>query len=277
MKVYAPAKVNLYLRVLAKRSDGYHDIETIMQTISLYDTLVFSKSKDSQIKLICNNPLLPVDEGNLIYKAVQILKKYTNYKKGIDIYLKKRIPIAAGLGGGSSDAAATLMTLNELWKVNLKKEELKKLGAKLGADVPFFIEKGTVLATGIGDKLTPLEPIPKTWMVLLYPKIEISTKWVYNKVKFKLTKNDFDINIISKNYKYRLASILFNSLEEIILKHYPLIDDIKKEFMDVGALGALMSGSGSCVFGIASNKEKAKIIYNYFKSSDYPVWLARTI
>lgn len=277
MKVYAPAKVNLYLNVLSKRSDGYHDIQTIMQTISLYDTLIFSESKDSQIMLNCNEPMLPVDEDNLIYMAAQTLRDYTHCRKGVSIYLKKRIPIAAGLGGGSSDAAATLMALNKYWEVNLKKEELKELGAKLGADVPFFIEGGTVLATDIGTKITPLDPISKTWMVLVCPKIKISTKWVYDEVKIKLTKNAFNIKIVTQSYKYQLTSVLFNFLEEITLKHYPLIDDIKKEFVEQGALKALMSGSGPSVFGIASNKEEAKIIYNYFKSKEHPVWLVRTI
>lgn len=277
MKVYTPAKVNLYLNVLSKRSDGYHDIQTIMQTISLYDTLIFSESKDSQIVLDCDEPLLPVNEDNLIYKAAQTLKDYTQGRKGVNIFLKKRIPVAAGLGGGSSDAAATLMALNKYWEINLKKEELKELGAKLGADVPFFIERGTVLATGTGTKLTPLDPISKTWMVLVCPKIKISTKWVYDKVKIKLTKNAFDIKIIIQNYKQQLISILFNSLEEITLKYYPLIDDIKKEFKKTGAKGVLMSGSGPSVFGIASDKEEAKIIYNYFKSKEHPVWLVRTI
>lgn len=277
MKVYAPAKVNLYLKVLAKRSDGYHDIETIMQTISLYDTLLFSESKDSQIKLNCNNSLLPVDESNLIHKAIQILRDYTHCERGIDIYLKKRIPIAAGLGGGSSDAAATLLALNKLWQLGLRREELMNLGVKLGADVPFLLEKGTVLARGIGDKLTSLKPIPKTWMILVCPPIKVSTKWVYDKVKFKLTKNDFAIKIVPQNWGDNLAFSLFNSLEEITLRYYPIIDDIKKEFIRLGALGTLMSGSGPSVFGIAANKKEAKLIYNYFKSGNYPVWLVRTI
>jgi len=274
MKAYAPAKVNLYLRVLAKRKDGYHDIETIMQTISLYDTLIFSKRDDAKIILSGDNSLIPNNSDNLVFKAAKILKKYTNYKKGVNIFLKKRIPIAAGLGGGSSDAASTLMALNKFWEINLSQDKLIALSQKLGADVPFFLVRGTVLATGTGTTLTPLKPIPKTWLVLIYPKIKISTKWVYNKVKIKLTKNNLDIRIRQLNYEYKFIPLLFNSLEEVVLKYYPLVGEIKKELKEKGSLGVLMSGSGSSVFGITATKEEAKLIYRYFKSINYPVWIA---
>jgi 4-diphosphocytidyl-2-C-methyl-D-erythritol kinase len=275
MKLLAPAKVNLYLEVLSKREDNYHNIQTIFQSISLYDTLIFSKRDDEEINIDCNLDI-PFKE-NLIYRACQILREYSGYSRGIDIVLRKRIPLSSGLGGGSSDAATTLLGLNRIWNLKLRREELFRLGEKLGADVPYFILKGTVFAEGIGSKLTLLNPLSKTWLVLICPKLEISTKWVYENTKIKLTKKRLNIKIYLKSYKQNFISLLKNSLEEVVIRRHPFLEEIKRKLLEQGAVGSLMSGSGPTIFGIVPDKEIGLKICRYFKEREERVYLAHTI
>jgi len=253
----APAKINLLLRVLRKRPDGYHDLASVMQQISIYDELEY-KLQQEGITLHCPGTDLPTNEQNLIYRATQTIFNHTGYRNGVEIVLNKYIPSAAGLGGGSSDAATTLMTLNDLCSLGLSKTELIKLGAKLGADVPFFIFGRSAFATGIGDKLQTLSDLPQINLVLINPTFPLSTKTVYENLNLALTKKK---NNYSIPRFYALGDVireLHNDLEAVSLKMHPELNDLKQMLMKEGALGALMSGSGPTLFGIFADEKSAK-------------------
>jgi 4-diphosphocytidyl-2-C-methyl-D-erythritol kinase len=257
MRSKAPAKINLLLRVLRKRPDGYHDLASIMQQISIYDELEYTLQQEG-ITLHCPGTDLPTNEQNLIYRAAQTIFNHTGYRNGVEIVLNKSIPSAAGLGGGSSDAATTLMTLNDLCSLGLSKTELIKLGAKLGADVPFFIFGRSAFATGIGDKLQTLPDLPQINMVLINPTFPLSTKTVYENLNLALTKKK---NNYSIPRFYALGDVireLHNDLEAVSLKMHPELNDLKQMLMKEGALGALMSGSGPTLFGIFADEKSAK-------------------
>lgn len=263
IKAQAPAKINLYLRVLNKRDDGYHNIESVFQAISLYDELEF-KLVDKGIQVTSSKPEIS-QENNLVYRTASLLQQKFSPATGVKIHLEKHIPIAAGLGGGSSDAAITLCTLNELWKLNLSNEELHQLASELGADVPFFIHGGTALAEGIGEKLTPW-PTSSFWLILVKPDFPISTAWAYkmlkssNKLGLTKTKNCIIILQLAllKNDLSTLSGILYNDFELLLVQEYPIIEQIKQKLVDSGAMGALMSGSGPTVFGIFAQHDTAK-------------------
>jgi 4-diphosphocytidyl-2-C-methyl-D-erythritol kinase len=254
----SPAKVNLHLSVIGKRKDGYHDIATLMQQISLYDEMVFSPLT-SGIKIECPGSPLPEDEGNIVYRAAMAYFSYVSYKGGISVTIRKRIPLAAGLGGGSSNAATTLMALNEITGEPCSMDELIKIGKKLGADVPFFIFGKTAWAFGIGDRLQAAENIPPLWFVLINPGFPVSTKMVYEKLNLRLTKETLNYSIprfrigLSNN----LTEGLKNDLEAVTLKIHPLLNDLKELLLSHGALGTLMSGSGPTVFGIFEREKLA--------------------
>ena len=253
----APAKINLFLRVLRKRADGYHDIVSLMQKITLYDELIFSP-RPKGIVLNCPGSDLPTSEDNLVFRAAQSIFAYANYSSGVEIKLTKKIPLAAGLGGGSSDAATTLIALNKMCSLNLKKNELIKLGAKIGADVPFFIFGNNALASGTGDKLKALQDLPKINLILIKPRFELSTKMVYESLNLRLTmgKNNYSIPRLLD-----LSDIiqgLHNDLESVSLETHSELADLKKMLLRHGALGALMSGSGPTVFGIFRNGKEAE-------------------
>jgi 4-diphosphocytidyl-2-C-methyl-D-erythritol kinase len=252
----APAKINLFLRILRKRSDGYHDLASVMQQISIYDELEYTLRPEG-ITLHCPGTDLPTNEHNLIYRAAQAIFKHTGYQSGIDIILRKSIPSAAGLGGGSSDAATTLMVLNDQCSLGLKKTELMKLGTKLGADVPFFIFGNSAFATGIGDQLQNIPDLPKINMVLINPAFPLSTKTVYENLNLTLTKKK---NNYSIPRFYALGDVireLHNDLEAVSLQMHPELNDFKQMLMKEGALGALMSGSGPTLFGIFTDEKSA--------------------
>ncbi len=257
LKALAPAKVNLFLRVLRRRSDGYHDIFSLMQQISLYDELIFVQ-RPRGIVLTCPGSNLPVNQDNLIIRAARSLFSYAGYTKGVSITLFKKIPLAAGLGGGSSDAATTLLTLNELCLLGLKKSELMKLGAKLGADVPFFIFGNTALASGIGDKLKAVKNLPLINMVLIKPSFSLSTKMVYEKLNLRLTKKAINYSIPRFFEIGDIIREMQNDLEAVSLQLHPELADIKEMLMQQGALGAMMSGSGPTIFGIFTDEISAK-------------------
>ena len=275
----APAKINLFLRVLRKRADGYHDIVSLMQKITLYDELIFSP-RPKGIVLNCPGNDLPISEDNLVFRAAQSIFAYANYPFGVEIKLTKKIPLAAGLGGGSSDAATTLIALNKMCSLNLKKNELIKLGAKIGADVPFFIFGNNALTSGIGDKLKALQNLPKINLVLIKPQFEISTKMVYENLNLRLTrgKNNYSIPRF-----FALGDVireLHNDLEEVSLKLHPELNNLKQILLCHGALGALMSGSGPTVFGIFPDEKSAKKARNAVKKevfSSCAVFFARSL
>jgi 4-diphosphocytidyl-2-C-methyl-D-erythritol kinase len=265
--LYAPAKLNLYLDVLDRRNDGYHDIVTILQTININDIIQLEEANEITIK--SSGFDVPEDNSNLACKAAYILQRYIGEKKGVKIYLQKYIPVGAGLGGGSSDAAYILMGLNKLWQANLDDDTLSQLGKELGADVPFFITGGTCLAKGIGTEIVKLAELRDVWFVVVYPSIRISTSWVYKNLKFKLTNRSKSVKIILTGIKNndvtKIAEGLYNRLEEVTLEYYPEIRLIKDRLQNAGCIGTLMTGSGSCVFGIAKDKDEAYNIYEKLK------------
>ena len=257
------AKVNLRLEILKKREDGYHELRTILQKINLHDLLHFSLKKERGISIKTNHPNLPVGKRNLVYQAVQSILKKSDYKGGVLIEIEKRIPLGAGLGGGSSNAAATLKAMNQLLKINLPKKELMAMGLEIGADVPFFFLEGAAIASGIGERLKKIE-LPGLWFVLIYPNFEVSTRWAYQ--NFILTKRRFHFNLhgLLRTPK-EISNLLWNDLEEVVSRECPQIGVMKKMLYSAGALGALMTGSGPTVFGVFSEEGGASEAYKKVK------------
>ncbi len=273
----SPAKVNLYLRVLGRRKDGYHNIATLMQKISLYDEVDFSLRKNG-IMVRCPGTTLPENEDNIVYKAAKSLFSHASCKAGIEITIRKRIPIAGGLGGGSSNAATTLVTLNDLMEFNYSTEELMEIGARLGADVPFFVFDKTAWAFGIGDRLQIIENIPQLWLVLINPRFEISTKAIYEDFNLRLTTEEKKFNIPLLCTAGGVAGTLRNDLEKATLEKYPVLKELKKLLMAYGALGSLMSGSGPTVFGIFADEKDALEAEERLKTEGkWSVFMARSI
>ena len=258
IEIDAYAKVNLSLDVLYRREDGYHEINTIMQQINLKDTLVISDLKEG-IVIECSHPEVPLDSSNLVYKAWMGLKEKFSIHKGAHIVINKNIPVAAGLAGGSTDAAATLKGLNELWGLNLTEEELMDIGVTIGADVPFCIMGGTALAQGIGEKLTRLSSFSRKLVLVANPGIPVSSAHVYKNLRLERLSERPDtdrlIRSIEEDDLSFLAQNMVNVLEQVTLEEYSIIKDIKEQMKRLGALGSLMSGSGSTVFGIFDNME----------------------
>lgn len=259
----APAKVNLFLEVLGKRRDGYHNIETILQEVNLNDIITLREVRTPDIVIQSDSPSVPTDYTNLAFKAASILKRYIGEeKRGVVIAIEKNIPIAAGLGGGSSDAAATLKGLNKLWKLGLDKSTLLNLAEKIGMDVPFFIEGGLCLARERGEKLIPLRPISEIWFLLTAPPVSVSTAWVYRTLSIspltrKIKKNRIILDAIGAGDVSQIGKHLFNRLEEVTIKRYREIGILKQKISSAGAQGVLMSGSGPAVFGIFSSRQWA--------------------
>ncbi len=257
--VRAPAKVNLNLHILGKRSDGYHDLDTVMQKLDLADILTLCLLERPGIKLNCQGSDLPEDDSNLVWRAAAAYLEKTELGKafGVSIILEKKIPIAAGLGGGSSDAAAVLTGLNQLFKKKLEEDELLSIGVALGADVPFFIvPHAAVHATGIGDRMNRRDPLDKCSLLLVNPGFSVSTAWAYK--NFTLTRADKDSNLSDSRGNESLSGgdrPLYNDLETVTIAHYPVIRDIKRFMNDCGASDTLMTGSGPTVFGIFPDQE----------------------
>ncbi len=254
----SPAKVNLYLRVLRKREDGYHDILSLMQRISLCDEMTFAPTGGG-IAVRCPGTALPEDEGNIVYRAAAAFFSRIGTSPGIEITIRKRIPIAAGLGGGSSNAATTLMTLNEMYGSPMTREELMRIGTGLGADVPFFIFGKTAWACGIGDRFSESSILPTFWFVLIHPGFEISTKLVYQGLNLGLTKQGINYSIPQFSTKEDVIGGLTNDLEKVTVTLHPILNEIKALLLASGARGALMSGSGPTVFGIFTDRKSAGI------------------
>jgi 4-diphosphocytidyl-2-C-methyl-D-erythritol kinase len=253
----SPAKVNLYLRVLRKRRDGYHEIASLMQRISLCDEMIFRPAAEG-IRVRCPGSPLPENEENIVFRAAEAFFARANHiSQGIDITIIKIIPVAAGLGGGSSNAATTLVTLNELCGYPCTKEDLMKIGVTLGADVPFFIFERTAWAFGIGEHLQVAEDIPSFSLLLVNPGFALSTKMIYQNLNLRLTNGTIHYSIPRFLTVHDVAKGLFNDLETVSIKMHPVLADIKKNLMTYGALGALMSGSGPTVFGLFENEQQA--------------------
>lgn len=263
IELKALAKINLGLDVIGKRENGYHDVRMIMQTIYLYDDVKIERKKNNKkISIESNLYFLPSNDNNIAYKAAQMLIDEFKLEDGVHITLKKRIPVAAGLAGGSANAAAVLFGMNRLFDLKLSQEELMERGVKLGADVPYCIMRGTVLAEGIGEELTPLSPMPKCYVLIAKPSIGVSTKVVYEKLDSSpiLEHPDIDgiINALDENDLELVTKRMGNVLEQVTISDYPVIEEIKDTMKACGAQNAMMSGSGPTVFGIFLKKKDAQ-------------------
>lgn len=273
------AKINLTLDVLGKRSDGYHNVEMIMQTVSLFDLIIVDKY-DSGIEITTNLKFLPINENNIAYKAAREFFNYTKISKGCKIMIHKNIPVAAGLAGGSGNAAAVLCALDKLYNTNLTLDELKEIGVKLGADVPYCITGGTALATGIGEKLTPLPSLPKCCILMVKPPISVSTGTIYNQIDsaeiLEHPTNNAMIEAIADGNISDVAKNLSNVMGTVTENLHPIIRGIRNKMIKNGALGAVMSGSGPTVYGIFSDYETAKKSHDSFYYQFKEVFIVTT-
>lgn len=267
----ALAKINLGLDVVRRREDGYHEVRMIMQTIQLYDRLDIKRTQEPGIQIQTNLSFLPVNENNLIYKAAKLLMDEFSITDGVSVKLDKRIPVAAGMAGGSTDAAAMLIGVNRLFSLGLTKRQLMERGVQIGADVPYCIMRGTALAEGIGEALSPLPPMVKCPVLIAKPSISVSTKFVYQNLKLDGTTIHPDIDRLIDDIKAKnlhdIAAHMGNVLETVTIPNYPVIDEIKKHMLSHGAVGAMMSGSGPTVFGLFDDEDTAKKAYKAMRSS----------
>lgn len=278
--VKAPAKINLTLDVLYKRPDNYHEVEMVMTTVDLADRIGLETRKDGQIKIISADNFVPDDQRNFAYQAAELIKSTCGIKDGVDISIEKQIPIAAGLAGGSSDAAATLRGLNELWNLNLSLDELAELGAKIGSDVSFCVYGGTALATGRGEKIQELTAPPTCWVVLAKPKIGVSTADVYGGLNIEGLKHPNTRQMIkaieTDDYELMCQSV-GNVLETVTFNLHPEVVTIKEQMQRFGADAVLMSGSGPTVFGLVENEARVSRIYNGLRGFCEEVYVVRML
>ena len=280
MREKAYGKVNITLDVVGKREDGYHLLKMIMQNIDIYDVITIEKI-ESGIEITCNKPYVPTDERNLAYKAAKLFKDTFNITSGVSINIKKNIPVAAGLAGGSTDCAAVLKIMNKLFQVNANNEKLMELGVKLGADVPYCINGGTALCEGIGEVLTPLKPFKNHIIVLVKPPFGVSTKEVYKNFDLGRVKNhpetDKVITYMNEDNLYEVAKNMKNLLENVTLKKHKVISSIKSEMESLGAIKSMMSGSGPTVFAFFDDMMKAQRCYDEMKKKYNDTFITRTV
>jgi len=281
LKFKTPAKINLGLHIHKKRDDGFHELETLFQMVAWFDEMEMEETSE-KVELFCDTPGVPSDENNLVIKAVRLIQNLFPKKcGGVKIKLKKNIPFGAGLGGGSGNAAGTLLALNYLWDLNLPRDEFIQMASKLGSDVPFFLMSPCARGKGKGEILQPIKNPISFYTLMVYPGFPIATPWVYGNLKLKLTKAENNISILT-NFLMRsefaqLGAALYNDLELVVIKRYPEILEIKNELLNLGAGGALLSGSGSAVFGIFDNPEIAQKALARFTGGKYRVCLAKSI
>lgn len=280
MLLKAYAKINISLDAVGKREDGYHLLKMIMQTIELYDLITINKTKEG-IKLVSNKPYIPTDERNLGYKAAKLFMDTYNIQGGVDINIKKNIPVAAGLAGGSADAAAVLKGMRSLYEVNASDEELINLGLKIGADVPFCLVGGTALCEGIGEKVTPLPSFKNHILIVVKPSFGVSTKEVYQNLDlsrvYKHPDTEAIIQAVENNDLRQVCSLMKNVLENVTLRKHNILREIKNDMIKMGAVGSMMSGSGPTVFGFFEDMFRAMQCYEKFKTKYNEVFITRTI
>ncbi|MCG8398626.1 4-(cytidine 5'-diphospho)-2-C-methyl-D-erythritol kinase [Bacillus atrophaeus] len=276
----APAKINLSLDVTKKRPDGYHEVEMIMTTIDLADRIELTEIAEDEVRVASHNRFVPDDQRNLAYQAAKLIKDRYKVKKGVSIMITKVIPVAAGLAGGSSDAAATLRGLNRLWKLNLSVEELAELGAEIGSDVSFCVYGGTALATGRGERIRHISAPPHCWVILAKPTVGVSTAEVYKQLKLdKVEHPDVNgmIEAIEEKSFQKVCGQLGNVLESVTLDMHPEVAMIKNQMKRFGADAVLMSGSGPTVFGLVQYESKVQRIYNGLRGFCDQVYAVRMI
>lgn len=260
--LHAMAKINLGLDVLRRREDGYHEVKMIMQTVGLHDTLTLEKLPDDEIRITADSAQIPTDGRNLIWRAVDLIKRTYQIKEGVHIHLMKRIPVSAGMAGGSTDAAAAFDGLNKLFELGLSLERMQDLGVKTGADVPYCLLGGTALSEGIGEILTPLPAIPDCYLVIAKPALDVSTRFVYENLRLDQLERHPDIDGMVKRIRSQdlkgMAHLMENVLETVTAVRYPVIGQIKEFLRARGALNALMSGSGPTVFAVFEEEKSAQ-------------------
>ena len=277
----APAKINLGLDVLYKREDGYHELEMIMASIDLADRLSFKKIPDNKIVIETNSGFLPTDRKNNIFQAVEAMQKKYHFNEGVHVTLQKNIPVAAGLGGGSSDAAATFRGINRLFNLNASIEDMTKLATPIGTDIPFCLKGETALVTGLGEIVMPLNrPMPQCWVVLVKPKISVSTPRVFSKIDVETLPHP-DISSLKKSIEQNdyaeMTKYLGNSLEAYTTTKFPIVQMIKDKMIDFGADAAVMSGSGPTVLALCEKHSRALHIANSLKGFCQEVYVVRTL
>lgn len=262
IKLKALAKINLGLDVVRRREDGYHEVRMVMQTIHLFDRLHIKKSREPGIKICSNLSFLPVNENNLVYKAGQLLMEEFKITDGVSVELFKRIPVAAGMAGGSTDAAAMLYGMNQLFGLGLKSNALMERGVKIGADVPYCLMRGTALAEGIGEELSSLPPMVRCPVLIAKPAVSVSTKFVYQNLKLDETTIHPDISALVEDIRKKdfdgICKDMGNVLESVTIPNYPVIAQIKERMLLSGAKASMMSGSGPTVFGLFEDEKTAK-------------------
>lgn len=277
----APAKINLTLDVLGKREDGFHEVEMIMTMVDLADRISFEECEDGQIALETNSAFIPTDERNIVYKAAQLLRDELSIDKGVHIFLDKKIPIAAGLGGGSSDAAATLRGLNNLWQLNLTVTQLQEYGAKLGSDVPFCVAGGTVIARGRGELLEQLPPMPAGWILLAKPSVNVSTRVVYGKLDYRQIEVHPETEkmreAIVANDLGEVAGLLCNVLQPVTFSLYPEVAELASQMEEYGVDNLVMSGSGPTLYTLSARETGLYRIYNALRGFCEEVYMVRLL
>lgn len=278
MKLFAPAKINLYLRIEGRRDDGYHLLDTLMAPISLGDEVEVTRSEGApgSITVRADDPAVPLGEDNTVHRAARAFQDRTECREPVAVSIRKRIPMGAGLGGGSTDAAAALRGMNELFDAGLSAEDLEALALAVGADVPFFIRGRAARARGIGERLSPAGALPRLWMVVLFPGFPVATSWAYRNFRFKLTKPSNNNNLIGNlSTPHEVARVMVNDLEAVTIGRYPRIAHLKQRLDKKGAIGSLMSGSGSAVFGVFADEARARRAFTGFRGEkDVRAYLA---
>lgn len=280
LTLHAPAKVNLRLDVLGKRSDGYHDLRTMMERVNIQDEIEI-RIVEKGISVQSDNEEVPRDEDNIVFRALKEILAYSSRNVGVEVFIKKVIPVASGMGGGSSNAAAVIKGINTLLKLKLSKEKLIKIGGKVGADVPFFLFEGPALAEGIGEHLKKIRSMPKLLFLLVNPGIKVSTEAVYNRFSAEMNEGETQLEIPSSyRTKKDVAKILSNDLEKVTIREFPVIEEIKNEMIKYGAIASLMTGSGPTVFGLYSDKNKLSQAFEKLqrkKKDGWRVFMAENI
>ncbi|HKY62017.1 MAG TPA: 4-(cytidine 5'-diphospho)-2-C-methyl-D-erythritol kinase [bacterium] len=280
ISLLSPGKVNLRLDIVGKRSDGYHELRSLMERVSLADEIEM-KIVEKGITVTCDHEGVPTDESNIAFKAVKEILAYSSRNVGVEVHIKKMIPVAAGMGGGSSNAATVIKGINHLLKLKLPKEKLMKIGLKVGADVPFFLFEGPALAEGIGEQLKKVKAMPKLLFLIVNPSISVRTDWVYSKFQLENMKCNGNTEVPNiYRTKKDVAKILHNDLEKVTIKEFPIVGEIKDEMLKLGALASMMTGSGPTVFGIFADKVKlAKAFERMEKKAqrDWKIFMAENL